>query len=101
MDELMTIPADRFQVLNAVRSAMGAVLAVMNLQMTARAAPRAAPTVLLHGLTAMDEIDTIYQRLECYEISAPDGFDDQFVTIESTYRAHASLGRQFANLVAG
>jgi hypothetical protein len=60
MDELMTIPADRFQVLNAVRSAVRPVLAVVNLQVTARAAPCASPTMLLHGFAAVDEVDTIY-----------------------------------------
>ena len=76
MDKLVTIPADGLQVLDAVSSAMGPVLAMMNLQVTARAAPCAAPAMLLHRLAAMDEVDTVYQRPERHKVSLADGFHD-------------------------
>ena len=83
MDKLMTIPADRLQVLNTVRSAMGSVFAMMNLQVTARAAPCAPPAMLLHRLAAMDEVDAMHERSECYEVSLAYGFDDQPVALKS------------------
>ena len=83
MDKLMTIPADGLQVLDAVRSAVGPVLAMMNLQVTARAAPCAAPAMLLHGLAAVNEVDTMHERSECYEVSLADGFHDQPLALKS------------------
>jgi len=83
MDDLVTIPADGLQVLNAMSSAMGPVLAMMNLQVTARAAPCAAPAMLLHGLAAVNKVDGMHERSECYEVSLADGFHDQSVTLKS------------------
>ena len=93
MNKLVTIPADGFQVLNAVSSAMRPVFAVMNLQVTARAAPGASPAMLLHGLAAVDEVHAMHERSKRYEISLADGFDDQLVTVKRPHRAHASFRR--------
>jgi len=79
----MTIPADGLQVLDAVSSAMGPVLAMMNLQVSARAAPCAAPAMLFHGLAAVDKVDAMHERSECDEVSLAYGFDDQPVALKS------------------
>src|ERR1700681_1170058 len=100
MNQLVTIPADGFQVLNAVRSAMRAVLAMMNLQVTACAASGTAPAILFHGLAAVDEVDTVHERSKRDKASLADGFHDQLVAFEGTHRIHASFRRQFADLVA-
>jgi hypothetical protein len=100
MNQLVTIPADGLQILNAVGSAMGSVFAMMNLQVTARATPGAAPAILLHSLPAVNEVHAMHERLKCDEVSLADGFRDQLLTLEGPHRAHASLGRQFPNLIA-
>jgi len=80
---------------------MRPVFAVMNLQVTARAAPGASPAVLLHGLAAVDEVHAMHERSKRDEVGLADGFDDQLVTVKRPHRAHASFRRQFADLVAG
>ncbi len=76
MDEFVTFPAHGFQVLNTVRTAVGSVLGMMNLQATAGAAPCTAPAMLLHRLAAVNEVDTVHQSPERDEIGAPYGFND-------------------------
>jgi hypothetical protein len=100
MDELVTVAADGFQVLNAVSSTVRPVFAVMNLQVAARATPGASPAMLLHGLAAVDEVHAMHERPKRYEISFADGFDDQLVALEGPHRAHASFRRKFADLVS-
>jgi len=63
VDHFVTVPADRFQVLNPVGTTMGPVLAVMNLQPTNPAAPRTPPAVLLDGFERMYLIDPADQDL--------------------------------------
>ena len=82
MNKLVTIPADGFQVLNAVSSAMRPVFAVMNLQVTARAAPGASPAVLLHGLAAVDEVHAMHERSKRDEVSLANGLHDELVALK-------------------
>jgi hypothetical protein len=39
--------------------------------------------MLLHGLAAMDEVDTMHERSECYEVSLAYRFHDQPVALKS------------------
>jgi hypothetical protein len=39
--------------------------------------------MLLHGLAAMDEVDTMHQGSERYEVSLAYGFHDQPVALKS------------------
>jgi len=47
VDELVTIPAHRIEIFHSVRSAMGAVFPVMDLQTPYTLAPRASPMMAL------------------------------------------------------
>ncbi len=87
MNELVTIPAYRLQVLDLMRSTMRPVLAVMNLEPPARPAPRAAPAMLLHRLAAVDEKHTLCTSARSAMKSAlPTAFTTKLVAFKSPHR---------------
>jgi hypothetical protein len=85
MNELVTVSADGLQVLDTVRPPVRPVLAVMDLKPPARPTLRTAPSMLLHGLAAVDGKYAVYQGTECHEISAAHRPHHQPFTLKSPY----------------
>src|SRR5579863_4876628 len=101
MDQLMAIPTDRLQVLDAVRATVRAISSMVNLEGSSAATSCAPPSMLLDCSAAMHPIDAVHKSFEGNPIHRPRSLHDQSRPLERSQCELASFRHELPDFIAG